>query len=148
MSIKRLKHHAQNLGQMFCGWELMFDYHRLAEMEEGVLILNVLSEECFHNGNKISPLNIVKGLKNWMIQDLERNNLSLDKISLAELQVKFATSKVPKDSIQNESWSNPAPFFIKCVLDCSSKVEHDERKYTSSYQDVENWPEGFRCKNA
>ncbi len=148
MSIKRLKHHAQNLGQMFCGWELMFDYHRLEEMEDGVLILNVLSEECFHNGEKIVPLNTVKGLRNWMIQDLENNGLNLDQISQAELQVKFTTSKISKESVQNESWSNPAPFFIKCLLDCSSMVVTGEKKYSSTYQDVEKWPEGYRCKNA
>ncbi len=148
MSIKRLKHHAQNLGQMFCGWELMFDYHRLEEMEDGVLVLNVLSEECFHNGEKINPLSTVKGLRNWMIQDLENNNLNLDQISKAELQVKFTTSKIPKESVQNESWSNPAPFFIKCTLDCSSMVVAGEKQYSSTYNDVENWPEGYRCKNA
>jgi len=94
MSIKRLKHHAQNLGQMFCGWELMFDYRRLAELERGTLMLNILTEECFYNGEKIEPLKIVLGLRKWMIQDLADNDLDIKEIETAELQVELGNTRV------------------------------------------------------
>ncbi len=147
MSIKRLKHHAQNIGQMFCGWELMFDYKQLAELESGTLLLNVLTEECFHNGKRIKPLRIISGLRKWMVQDLEDNKLNIDQITCAELQVNFKTYRQLGQAQQSSSWADPTPYFVKCTLDCNSKVKTKDREFISNYWDEEEWPESYSWVN-
>jgi len=143
MGIKRLQHHAQNFGQMFCGWELMFDYKTLADLKGGVLKLNILSQECLHNGQKIEPLITVAGIHNWMLQDLKDNNIDASLIETAELTVKFETTREKGQTEQSSSWSDPTPFFVKCKLSCKSLVRTAEKDYESSYSDFEEWPESY-----
>jgi hypothetical protein len=147
MSIKRLKHHAQNLGQMFCGWELMFDYKRLAELENGNLFLNVLTGECFHNGNKIEPLKIVTGLRKWLVADLEANKLNINQIECAELSVQFSTIRLKGQKIKKQSWADPTPYFVYCTLQCNSRIKTQDREFSSSYHDEEEWPESYSWIN-
>jgi hypothetical protein len=144
MSIKRLKHHAQNLCQMFCGWELMFDYKQLADMESGALQINVLTGECFHNGKAIKPLKIVSGLKNWMEGDLTDNSLNIGQIECAELIVQFQTDRHLGQKITPPtSWADPTPYYVSCILECSSTIRTSEREFTSYFSDVEEWPESY-----
>ena len=143
MGIKRLKHHAQNFGQMFCGWELMFDYKALADLKDGVLKLNILTQECLHNGQKIETLNTVSGIHKWMLQDLKENNIDPSLIETAELTVKFETTREKGQTEQSSSWADPTPFFVKCKLSCNSLVSTSEKDYESSYVDFEEWPESY-----
>ncbi len=148
MSIKRLKHVAQNFGQMFCGWELMFDYKTLTELESGVLSINVLSQECRHNDKSIEPLKMVSALHNWMVGDLEDNNLSINDIEEAVLEVEFSTRRQVGQKIQGASWADPTKHFISCTLKCSSFVKSKGREFTSSYCDQEEWPESYSWVNS
>lgn len=143
MGMKRLKHHAQNLGQMFCGWELMFDYKTLADLKKGILQLNVLTQECLHNGQKIEPLKIVTGMHNWMMQDLKDNNIDASLIETAELTIEFNTNRENGQSEQSSSWADPTPFFIKCKLSCDSIIKTAQIEYKSNYADFEEWPESY-----
>ena len=128
---------------MFCGWELMFDYKRLAELNNGTLLINILTEECFHNGKEIEPLKIVSGIHHWMVEDLKDNNINPGQITCAELEVKFKTTRQLGQEIQNSSWADPTPHFIKCMLECCSKIKTKDREFTSSYRDEEEWPESY-----
>jgi len=148
MSIKRLKHVAQNFGQMFCGWELMFDYKALAELESGVLSINVLSQECKHNDKPIQPLKMVSALHNWMVDDLEDNNLSVNDVEIAELKVEFTTKRQLGQKNQGSSWADPTKHFVSCTLECSSIVKSKGREFTSSYYDQEEWPESYSWVNS
>lgn len=143
MSVKRLKHHAHNLGQMFCGWELMFDYKRLAEMGQGTLRIDMLTEECFHDGNAIDPLGIVDRLRDWMVRDLDDHNLNIDRLECVELTVDFATKRQIGQKSMGSSWKDATPHFVHCTLNCTSKVKTDTRQFSSSYQDEEEWPESY-----
>lgn len=143
MSIKRLKHHAQNLGQMFCGWELMFDYKRLAELEKGTLRIDMLKEECFHDGKAIDPLRIVDRLRDWMVRDLDDHNFDMNRLEAVELNVRFDTTRLEGQKIQRSSWNTSTPHFIYCTLDCNSLVKADTREFFSSYRDEEEWPESY-----
>ncbi|MFT6734528.1 MAG: hypothetical protein ACJAS9_002729 [Polaribacter sp.] len=143
MGIKRLKHDAQNFGQIFCGWELMFDYKTLADLKVGVLKLNILTQECLHNEQKIEPLNIVKGIHLWMLQDLKYNNIHFSVIEAAEITVKFETTREKGQTEQSSSWSDLTPFFIKCKLSCDSLISTKENNYKSSYIDFKEWPESY-----
>ncbi|WP_136810501.1 hypothetical protein [Desulfosediminicola flagellatus] len=143
MSVKRLKHHAQNLGQMFCGWELMFDYKRLAEMEKGTLRIDMLTEECFHDGNAIDPLGIVDRLRDWMIRDLDDHNLDPGRLECVELNIDFKTQRQLGQKNKRSSWKDVTPHFIHCTLNCTSKVITSTRQFSSKYQDEEEWPESY-----
>jgi hypothetical protein len=148
MSIKRLNHHAQNFGQMFCGWELMFDYKRLAELKNGELRINILENKCFHNGSEIEPLKISSAIRNWMVEDLEANKLKLSEVEKAELVVEFKTERILGQSIAGSSWADPTPYFVNCTLKCSSVINAKNREFTSSYWDEEEWPESYSWVNS
>jgi hypothetical protein len=142
MKHKRLNHHAQNLCQMLCGWELMWDYKRLAELEKGVLIINVLTKACTHNDIPVQSLRIASVLRTWMNQDLKTHNIAFKAIQKAEVRVEFETER-HFGQRQPGSWADPTPYFVGCTLHCSSIVSTDERTYTSSYNDEEEWPESY-----
>ena len=148
MSVKRLKHVAQNFGQMFCGWELMFDYKTLAELGSGNLCIDVLRQECKHDDRFIEPLKIISGIHNWMVGDLEGNKLSIDDIDVAEIKVEFSTKRQIGQKLQGESWADPTKTFISCTLKCSSVVKSQGREFTSSYHDQEEWPESYSWVNS
>lgn len=148
MGIKRLNHVAQNFGQMFCGWELMFDYKTLAELESGVLYIVVLHQQCKHNNRVIEPLKIILGVHKWMVGDLEDNNLSISDIDVAEIKVEFTAKRQFGQKIQGESWADPTKYFINCTLKCSSIVKSKGREFTSSYYDQEEWPESYSWVNS
>lgn len=143
MSIKRLNHHAQNLGQMFCGWQLMFDYKRLADLRNGTLAIDMLSGSCRHNGQKIDGLRIVKRLRNWMLRDLRDHKVDLQRVRRAELEVEFSTRRLPGQQIRKTSWKDVTPFFVQCSINCRSRVAIEQREFVSSYSDVEEWPESY-----
>lgn len=143
MSIKRLKHHAQNLGQMFCGWELMFDYQRLAELESGLLEIDLLTGTCQHNGSTIDSLRIVGRLCDWMTRDLAEHKVARERLLHVELQVEFATRRQQGQQLSNSSWRESTPYFIHCTLACRSAIAIGDREFTSTYHDVEEWPESY-----
>jgi hypothetical protein len=148
MNIKRLNHHAQNFGQMFCGWELMFDYKRLAELERGELKLDVLNNKCFHNGSEIKQLRISSVLHHWMVQDLTANKIAITEIEKAELVVEFETKRILGQSIAGSSWADPTKYFVNCTLKCNSNIRAKNRKFTSIYWDEEEWPESYSWVNS
>lgn len=146
MKLKRLNHQAQNLGQMFCGWELMFDYKRLAELGSGILTLNILTKECQNNENSIPPLQIASTLNHRMTQDLAAHGIELEAIEVASLEVEFKTER-HKGQKGDTSWADPTPYYIGCTLSCSSKIRAFGREYVSTYVDAEEWPESYSwCK--
>jgi hypothetical protein len=146
MKIKRLKHHAQNLGQMFCGWQLMFDYKRLADLGSGKLFLNILTGECQFNGNPIPPLNITSILKQWLEQDLKANAIDPSALQGAELSVTFKIERY-RGQKSDTVWSDPTPFSIGCTMDCIAKVHAFDRVFSSNYHDFDEWPESYSwCK--
>jgi len=142
VKIKRIKHQVQNLGQMFCGWELMFDYRRLAELGSGQIHVNALTGECLHNGASIPKLEIAKTLVQWLDQDLASNGIPKDSIQTAELIVDFYTERY-KGQRLDTSWADPTPYFIGCKLSCRSKMYAFDREFVSSYADIEEWPESY-----
>ena len=126
----------------------MFDYKTLAELESGVLYIDVLRQKCTHNDRVIEPLKIVSGIHNWMVGDLEDNKLSIGDIDVAELKVEFSTKRQVGQKLQGESWADPTKHFISCTLKCSSVVKSKGREFTSFYYDQEEWPESYSWVNS
>ena len=139
---KRFHHHADNLCQIFCGWQLMFDYPALESLGSGELRIEVLAERCSHNGQPIPPLKIATALNVWLREDLEAHSIPVSSINEAVLVVLFATER-HRGQRQAGSWARPKPFFVGCSLTCASTIASGPDLYRSSYQDQEEWPSPF-----
>src|SRR2546430_1420326 len=87
MRRKRLKHQADILCHMFRGWQLLGDYRTLTELGSGTLEINFLNEACRHNAKPIPTLSIVQAVSPWWRNDLAANNIPLDDIQEARLDV-------------------------------------------------------------
>jgi hypothetical protein len=143
MKFKRLRHHVQNFAQMFCGWELMFDYKTLADLGGGTLRIDILNGTVVFNDETEISLSTVQGIRNWMIADLADSEIDLKKIQSAVLIVKFETRRELGLTEQSTSWADPTPHFVKCKISCESSLEADNKKLTSSYLDFHEWPESY-----
>jgi len=132
MKLKRLNHHVQNIGQMFCGQYLMFDYKTLVDLSEGLLFLYFLTKKWIHNNMSIQALKIVSIMQNLLIKDLSGNNININEIVCAELQVEFSTKRQLGQKKRKSIWADPTPYFIDCQLNCKSKIlikSHEYKKY-------------------
>lgn len=89
MKLKRLKHQSYVLCHMFCGWQLYPDWARLAQLGNGVLEIDVLSETCKFNSENIEKLAIAGALRSWLLQDLETSGIPLEQIESAKLTVQL-----------------------------------------------------------
>lgn len=137
----RYQHSAQNLCQMFCGYQLMHDYEVLAKLERGILELDALSLDCKHNDNVIERLEMANILHEWLKRDLGDHGVSLSEINRACLVVEFQTDRQVGQRDKNVVWTNPTPHFVSCSLKCLGKVEVEQRVYEATYQDEIEWPE-------
>ncbi len=59
MRRKRLKHAADTLCNMFCGWRLANSYSDLETLGLGTLEIDALSGDARFNGSAIGPLNML-----------------------------------------------------------------------------------------
>lgn len=87
MKLKRLKHQSYILCHMFCGWQLYPDWEKLAELGDGILEIDVLTENCKFNSKDIPALSIAGAIRSWLFQDLETNRIPPDSIESAKLKI-------------------------------------------------------------
>jgi hypothetical protein len=140
MRRKRLQHLAQNLAQMFCGWQLLPDYGILTRLGNGILEIDVLERSCRFNGEPIKPLVMAKVLNSWMQEDLQDHGIPLESIRAAVVQVEFTTRHTNKQQILSGVWAKPSRHFVLCDLNCRGRVSTDERIYEGEYRELEEWP--------
>jgi hypothetical protein len=101
MKLKRLKHQSYVLCHMFCGWQLYPDWERLAQLGNGVLEIDVLSETCKFNSAKIEKLAIAGALRSWLLRDLETSAIPLAQIERATLTVQLRAGFEKRTGILN-----------------------------------------------
>lgn len=121
----------------------MWDYKRLALLGSGVLNIDVKNKQCEHNGTTIEELHIASVLHDWLMKDLESNDMKVDSIEIAELSVKFATERQEGSKIKNSIWADPTPYFVHGFFECGSLIRTQERDFTSTYKDEKEWPESY-----
>lgn len=150
MRRKRLKHAADTLCHMFCGWRLANSFSDLERLGSGTLDIDALTGDAKFNGAAIGPLNIAGELQVWLQRDCENHNIPLSHIRHARLTAELELTETPwKNRAKNTHWfdengGNIAWRQIKrCVINCRSSIKTDEHEYDSVYDDVEQWPEGF-----
>jgi hypothetical protein len=86
---------------MFCGWQLYPDWEKLAELGDGVLEIDVLSENCKFNSVEIPNLSILGALRSWLLQDLESSRIPLESIESAKLTVQLRAGFKKREKILN-----------------------------------------------
>ncbi|NOY41517.1 MAG: hypothetical protein GXP26_06740 [Planctomycetes bacterium] len=150
MRRKRLKHCADTLCHMFCGWRLVNSYTDIESLGSGTLEIDALSGSSKFADQPTKQLAIAGELRAWLIEDCDTNQIPIDQIHAAKLTATLDFSKTDwKQRKSRDHWFDHKGAEIvwrqinRCVIQCNSIVKTDECEYRSQYQDVEEWPEGF-----
>ena len=142
MKTKRLKHNADILCKMFCGWQLLVDYKALTELGGGKLTIDVLNSTSLHNGKPVK-LEMANVLNSWLSTDLESNGIPRNSIKSAILTVDFSTERHLGQRDMSMRWARPTKDFISCPLKCFSSINTIDKEFTSHYEEIEEWPTNY-----
>ena len=146
MRRKKLQNTANELCQMFCGWQLHFDKPVLSILGSGTLSIDAVSAACHFNGRPIETLSIAKALQIWLGEELGRLGLMPEAIQHARLDAKLELSTIPwSDRSSSEQWFRGGKQVVwenlyRCEIRCSSEVATDEVAYRGTRSDREEWP--------
>lgn len=149
MKRKRLRHVAQNLCQMFCGWRLTNSYPELARLGSGTLAIDALTGECLFNGAAIEALSIAGELQDWLLEDLDRCHIPVDDLREVtvtadlDLTAISARKRVTGDYHFENGKVLTEGTFNRLVILCRSSVIMGETRYEAEERDVEEWPVGW-----
>src|SRR4051812_15732759 len=116
MKLNRLQHNADNLCQIFCGWQLMSDWKTLTNLKSGTIQMDLLKDCCLHNGKEIPKLMMNCILGSWLREDLGKNKIPIKIIHEAFLTIEFDTEEIPEQRDKNAVWRDPIPPFIACNI--------------------------------
>jgi hypothetical protein len=146
MKRKRLQHVADNICQIFCGWQLTFDYEELARLGSGTVTIDLKNERCKFNGQPIHNLKIAGAIGAWLVRDLTDNGILADHIQAIVLEAKLQQKLIPDAECKSDVlWGGGThEYYIACQIECESRVVTDERTYSCNYRDYEEWPEDLR----
>lgn len=150
MGRKRLNHAAETFCAMFCGWRLMNSYVELQTLGSGVLDIDVLEPKCTFNGNPIAPLSIAYELNGWLLDDMQKHNISIAELSSALLSVVIELQRVPAPTnprgsfyIGNDGKPIDKGEFFKITARCTSEIRMGEATYSAIRNHHEQWPVGW-----
>ena len=130
MKRKRLKHNANILCKMLQGWRLEPSWERLVGLGPGTLAMDLLSMNCFYDDKAIDILGVAVGLQNWLASDLSSQGLSLSDLEEAAAFAQF------RFGFPRRTDSGLA---IRCRMTCYSRIQTDERVYTSRLESTQRW---------
>lgn len=150
MRRKRLQHAADNLCQMFCGWQLHSSYPTLEQLGDGTLRVDILQQTASFDEKSVGTLPIIGVLDTWLRADLRSHKIPIEVLRRVILTVQLSFSTVPKASRRTSDQHFAAggahlvpPVFVACNLYCQAEVVTDSRSYTSEYRDYKEWPSGW-----
>jgi hypothetical protein len=151
MRRKRLKHAADILCQMFCGWRLNNSKPEVVKLGSGILEIDALTGNCFFDGQSIPELSIAVELREWLKEDLAAHNIPIETLSHARLKVALSFSEISWNDRQakgemffsGNGGAVKTPTMHRCVVQCESEVATDEAVYPSHFEDLEEWPIGW-----
>jgi hypothetical protein len=93
---KILQDVANTLPQMFVGWRMVEDLETLAELPDGTLEIDVLTETVRHSSGLTPRLHIAGELAAWLRNRLDEARLSPTEITKAHLAVVICTERIVK----------------------------------------------------
>ena len=114
MRRKRLQHAADNLCQMFCGWQQASSKHRLVELGSGSLEIDVLS-------------GVEAALYARLVFDM----------------IPWDAKTTDSQFFWHGGEPATADRMHRCRFECSSVVRTDEARYEGKFGEVEEWPVGW-----
>jgi len=89
MKKARLKHHADVLAHMACGWRIIGDLHALARLGSGLFEIDALTGTCLLNGEPYLNLDLAQELTAWLRRDAEENGIPFDHFQRAQVTLQF-----------------------------------------------------------
>lgn len=150
MKHHRLKHAADVLCEMFCGWRLMNCYPDLVHLGSGQLEINAITGACTFNGVPIKSLSIAEEIRIWLTEDTQANNISLANIEMAVLRANLILASVTASRratidqhFDKEGREIRSGQFHRLEIQASSHIQTSEAQYQSSINDVEEWPQNW-----
>ncbi len=128
MRRKVLQDFANTICQMFVGWSMGDDAETLAEIGEGVILIDLLAGTASANGRAIN-LWITGELQAWFLGRLDISTIDRSLVNSAVLEVAFITEPVPQKKRRGTifSWK------------CRSAIVTDELKYEGELIDTHTW---------
>jgi len=121
MKLKRLKHHADGLAQKTCGWEILGDAPRLAELGEGVILIDALSGACTYGGDSVEPLSIALVLRDWLHRDAGDYGIAPEHYRLALVKLSFKAEVTSGERVELH-------------LRANSEVQAAGKRYSSQFE--------------
>lgn len=152
MRRKRLKHAAQVLCQMFCGWRLINSCRDLERLGSGVLGINALDGSCSFNGEPVSSTAIARELQSWLEADLDRHGIPRGALRSATLTATLqfssiqAGERVTRDRHFGRNGEAVAGPFNRVAIACSAELTTDDGAYSAEHDDLEEWPTGWPAR--
>lgn len=123
MRQKRFKHQVYIMCHMFLGWQLLNDLDELEKISSGILEIDVLNGICRCNNKINTTLTMPLVLNNWLIEDLEENNIPISAINKAWLTVHFNIKRDEK------KYKN-----LQTDFQCKSFILSEGNEYSLKYQ--------------
>ena len=150
MRRKHLQHSAFTLCHMFCGWRLINCYNALARLGSGVITIDAISGACQFNGKPIEQLSIALELRAWLAEALAANKIPVADLRRAVMTAEMNFSMIPAKQrttndfhMDQQGRTISEGRFNQVRIACKGEVSTDEATYTASFNDLEEWPEGW-----
>lgn len=154
MKAGRLRHAADTLCKMFCGWRLVNSYAEIRKLGSGDLVIDALTGACSFNGEPVASPNIAGELNAWLTLDLSKHSIEIADIVSAELMVTMNVAL-----LERKKSGRPSAYFftdskhvqskrnVHCIIHCQSKIVTLNTEYGASLSHVEQWPEEFAASS-
>jgi hypothetical protein len=129
---------------MFGGWRLANSFEDMQQLGSGVLVIDVLSQECRLNGRPIRTLSIAFELQAWLLRDLRQHHIPLSSVRAAVVKADVcfpnaSTGEAAESYLeQRDDGPTKNPGWILAAR-CRSEITTDETSYRSEY-DTAGWP--------
>ena len=143
MRRKRLEHQVHIFCHMFCGWRLTNDHELLTKKGSGRIEIDVLTGETTYKGIVEPDLHMTTEICVWFKEDIESNNIDISMIKRAVLIADLDIKPLVGKRKATERWNSPIREFMSCNIKCLGLIETDEKVYSSTLEDYEEWPVGW-----
>jgi hypothetical protein len=129
MGRKLLQDVANTLPQMFVGWRMAEDLEILAELPDGTLEIDVLSETVRHSSGATPRLHVAGELAAWLRNRLDEARLALTELTKAHLVVVIRTERIVKTRKR----------LISFDFACTCTVTGYDRTYVGHLIETHKW---------
>ncbi|MEN6451336.1 MAG: hypothetical protein ABFC96_12665 [Thermoguttaceae bacterium] len=129
MRRKVLQDIANTLCHVLVGWRFGDDYEKIAELPDGTLRFDLLTEQTRHSSGMLPQLSIAGELSAWFRHRLDVHHIPLSYIRVAEVDFVYSTDRIKTN---RKKW-------ISFDISCNSIVETDEKKYVASLAQRQVW---------